>query len=103
MKDIYFSVTQGQVTVNINTTRRPLVELVKTADLYKKGLQKNHKDLVDMGDIGKSLCDLLDNLISSENLSAQTYEGAMTAYKPFISRHRSYEEVISLLTEDNSW
>jgi hypothetical protein len=87
----------------MNATRRPLVELVKAADFYKKGLQKNHKDLVDMGEVGRSLCYLLDNLLSSQNLNAQTYEGAMAAYKPFISRYRPYEEVISLLTEDNAW
>lgn len=84
-------------------SRIPFLKLYGKKELYANGLEKNYKQLVDMEAIGESLATALSALTGLGKLTEVRYKSIIVAYTPFISEHKSYEQLVNKVSDADEW
>jgi hypothetical protein len=84
-------------------SRIPFLKLYGKKELYANGLERNYKPLVDMDAVGESLAVVLSALAGTGNLTEVRYKSIIVSYTPFISDHKSYEELVNKVSDADEW
>lgn len=108
---------RGSVTLTKPGESKAFIKLWSEGSFYSRGLQYQHKDYVDMDQIGESLALLLKNRILTASLreyidwgagsdkgilTEEEYLEILKPYEKYIEKYRSYEELEFFLKAE-SW
>lgn len=95
------SVVQMVITAQTNGTKLVIAKGIPSDKMYQKGLEKNHKPLVDMGRLFEGLADLLSAYAATGNFNGSGYLTIMSAYKPYIDKNMKFNVLKDRLLDAN--
>lgn len=75
------------------TNSMDIIRLYAPSDMYRKGLEANHRPIVSMGWVAGSIGTLLQYLLDTDNLTSVQYDRVIGAYEPFIDKAMKFEKV----------
>lgn len=83
-----------------------IVQLIAKDDMYRKGLQKDFKNLVEMGSIADHLAGLLQAYIDTNRMTEAGWVAIMKAFEPFIDKKLRFDLVTQFMedpTHKGAW
>lgn len=83
--------TQSVIIATIKGQEFTAIKSVSSDDMYHKGLQKNFKNLVDIGVLFEGLADLLNAYADTDRFNANGYDKIIQAYLPYIDKRMKYD------------
>ena len=72
----------------------PIVRMVAKKDMYKKGLQYNHKEKVNIQLMADSLKNLLTSLANTGKFGEDRYNAIIAIHKDYIETHMGYSSLV---------
>ena len=94
------------IVVKEEVEQLPIIKFHPPEDYYAKGLEKNYKELVDMGSVANATAEILQMLYDTDNLTEEMYNNAVIkAIRPCRQSFRIFhilDEFIKM-GEDNTW
>jgi hypothetical protein len=99
-KDVRFShvIENDQFIVNIKVREDlfPIVKMVsgRDKDMWNRGLQLHHKDLVNMQELTQSLKVLLSSLASTDRFEEAEFKAVIAVHKKYISTHLMFDALV---------
>lgn len=82
-----------------------IIKLITHDQMYRAGLERNHKKLVLMSEVANSLAILLESLLSisdSHQLSSAYWINVCVAYRPFIAQKLKFSAIQEFIYGNNA-
>lgn len=96
-KDVIFYSEDVTVYVCRGGSQMPVLQVWQESQYYSKGLQINHRNLVDMRSVTNAICGILENLALSDLLTEDRYDNLVASVSKYLVRHKSFNELSSFL------